>query len=140
MPDPIHPDRNMAWHKPNLEGQICAYCGWAKLKLYTGKSTKEVLAIHTDMVAKKRFMDYIDRMVDTYKGGSRAFRDDGPKQLLDRENLQQVKTSVEGTMKFLARYPIRRPTDEREGTHRDTCSLEWRDSPRCGLDPDHCRR
>ena len=125
MPDPIHPDRSRAWHKPNLEGKICAYCGWAKFKLYPGKSTKEVLAIHTDMDTKKRFMDYIDRMIDTYKGGSRAFRDDGPKQLLDRENLQQVKTSVEGTMKLLERYPFGDPRTNGKG-HTVTRAL-WKD-------------
>lgn len=80
-PDPIFPERTRSWFKPEYGGNICAYCGFTKVKLYAGKSAPEVLTLITTQQDKHtRFFQlprYSDRRVSSWKQAGKGHREEG---------------------------------------------------------------
>ena len=105
-PDPIHPHRTRAWMKPDFAGLICAYCGTAKLKLYSDlKSMKEViLVLETKSEKKKEFNEFIDNMICQYKEGKRHSRTSDLKQRIVKEKEVNMGSSVKGVSKLYDSY------------------------------------
>eukprot|EP00959_Pyramimonas_sp_CCMP1952_P167314 3496893-Pyramimonas_sp.AAC.1 len=82
--DVLDPTRTRAWHKPDWEGRICAYCGVAKFKLWPHLAMAEVRdMIKRDESARKRFFDYIDNMIDHLSSGNTTLKN-CPTERVDR--------------------------------------------------------
>ena len=107
LADPIFPDRTRSWFKPNFGGNICAYCGFTKVKLWPGKAASAVLTIiSTQQDQNRRFFDFSDVMIEEYKAGNKQAKDIGKKakERVESVNDVNIQLSVEGTIKLLSSY------------------------------------
>lgn len=127
-PDPVHPERTRAWHKPRQEGRVCAYCGVAKLKLHPHKDSQAVvLLVDSNPQENKRFFDYIDAMISAYLRGDRAAIniDTEQKQSITKEQEVSMNARVRGKMKLLSEYEFGDPRTNGKG-HTVTRAM-WKD-------------
>ena len=72
-PDPVQPELSRAWHKPNFEGKVCAYCGQGKNKLWPHKNVTDcVFIIDTQPEESERFFKFTNGMILAYNRGNKA--------------------------------------------------------------------
>ena len=72
-PDPVQTELSRAWHKPNFEGKVCAYCGVGKCKLWPHKSVADVVfSIDSKQEESDRFFKFISAMILAYQSGDKA--------------------------------------------------------------------
>ena len=92
--------------KPDFAGLICAYCGIAKLKLYSNlKTVKElVIYLQTNGVAKKQWDDFVEDLIKTYKSGKKKVRVEDLKQRIVKENEVEFAAGVKGVLKLYQSY------------------------------------
>jgi hypothetical protein len=104
--DPVNAGRTRSWHKPNFEGRICGYCGVAKLKLFPGQGAAAVLIkFQTTMLDKKRFLDFVARLIEHYKSGNKTMKAlDVPQQALEKTDEFNVESSTKGKMQLRSTY------------------------------------
>ena len=128
-PDPICPERTRYWFKPSYGGNICAYCGFTKIKLHPCKSSPEVLTLITTQQEKHtQFFNFMDTMIAEFQAGNKQAKDIGRKSQERVPVITDVNmhTSVEGTMKLLSNYPHGDPTTNGLG-HTIKRNQLWRD-------------
>ena len=100
-PDPVQPELSRAWHKPNFEGKVCAYCGVGKNKLWPHKSVTDcVLIIDTQPEEIDRFFKFTNGMVLAYQSGDKQARclTDAPTESLQKVTSTNFDAKVDGKM------------------------------------------
>jgi len=88
-PDPLNELLTRAWHKPNFDGAICAYCGVAKFKLWPHLSMKDVRQkIKTEEASRDRFFSYIREMISHLKSGNITLRSCPTERVVKEDRVQ----------------------------------------------------
>ena len=122
-------DPARSWNKPNFTGQMCAYCGTAKLKLHPQSTVPELCSqLETDPDVRKQLFAYVGGVIAHYQTGavsSHGFQP--PKEGISRENSEEVANGVEGVWKLRESYKEKfgSPSTNKLGHREDT--IRWKD-------------
>ena len=129
-PDPVQQELSRAWHKPNFEGKVCAYCGVGKCKLWPHRSVADVVfIIGSKPEESERFFKFTSAMILAYQNGDKAAKGltDAPTESLEKEASTNFDAKVNGKMILRAAYEDEYGDPHTNGKNHCVITTTWKD-------------